>query len=1089
VTRFTEPEDPPSSSSSLWTEADVDARIVQPYLAAIGVQPNEVRAQYTFSVRLGRGMVHNVGNKSVRSGRLDYLILGSDGKPLFVIEEKGPNEELTDDDRDQGISYARLTHPMAPLVLVTNGRESRLYDTITKELLTSADSASLIRGKGCLTADEDMRVRAEALEHFVGYSTENIATFSSLQRENRMRMLRADAGKREGKYLPSAYVPREATRADLDAFLASDATVFALGGRSGLGKTNELCAWAESVGETHVTLFFSGIELFQTLSHTLTDEFNWSFSDSLPLPHICRRLARLADRTGKPVLIIVDAIDEAEVDAFPQELSDLANHLADFGAMIRLVVSAKPDEWERFSTRRGVPTRLQSLTFRPRHGHSGASGTTDALQDGRVSSTVGLFSEAECDNAIRAYTALFGLRGKWPARVRKAARDPFMLRAIAEVAADTGTVPADPGERELVRRYLDKKIERTAEPARARLELVAVARALTAREELRDERHAGELFDADDRARPTSSVSEDAVRQQAELPATAPIANELVNFGLLTRLSDADGRSRLAFSLDRVRDYMLATHAYSLPDLDRIAFRTRSKSCLTGALSAEALRWYLPYASSEQWAGFIDAASEQVQRMVDVYDRIRAHFAPDVRAHIDPRTSGEIGAAFCVDAHHVSVTLALFRRTPNSLPRVCFDESIAGGFESIHARGVVPVRAIANVQTRGGFWFLRAPERYAADHALTALHAVVNEGQLHESTDPGLLAERVVALADAERARLSLSRRTTRHYPSLGDRLFATDLYPVDLKDIRRRVQVELGVQAYVDAHMREREEVERRRLQAAGSRARYFSVASNWTGDDLRAWRAQAGREVDEGKNFGEEVRGEGELKLLASAVEALLEHQDHIARPLVPAPDVRDDRAGSGDEAFEDAYSDTQLARLVALLIERGEAAYERVVSASFSRALAERLALPPRQQRLVLCFRQARDVRWREQWGATITECEFDAVDGAVVPESKLLVIVVDPSRPRIMEPVGGSWAMRRVTTSDGQYLARFRQSYGLSSLVAAYDAPPFTRNTSGSAARHAPLRARVYELAREAVSKLNVEAVLAFASQSPEAHNAP
>jgi hypothetical protein len=44
---------------------------------------------------------------------------------------KGPREELTDDDRGQGISYARLVDPIAPLVLVTNGADRRLYDTIT----------------------------------------------------------------------------------------------------------------------------------------------------------------------------------------------------------------------------------------------------------------------------------------------------------------------------------------------------------------------------------------------------------------------------------------------------------------------------------------------------------------------------------------------------------------------------------------------------------------------------------------------------------------------------------------------------------------------------------------------------------------------------------------------------------------------------------------------------------------------------------------------------------------------------------------------------------------------------------------------
>src|SRR5688572_6951381 len=88
------------------TEADADVRVVYPYLAAIGIQPDQVRAQVTFSLKLGRNMLHNVGGRDVRAGRLDYLIVRADGTPLFVVELKAPNEMLTDDDRDQGISYA-----------------------------------------------------------------------------------------------------------------------------------------------------------------------------------------------------------------------------------------------------------------------------------------------------------------------------------------------------------------------------------------------------------------------------------------------------------------------------------------------------------------------------------------------------------------------------------------------------------------------------------------------------------------------------------------------------------------------------------------------------------------------------------------------------------------------------------------------------------------------------------------------------------------------------------------------------------------------------------------------------------------------
>ena len=80
------------------TEADVDARLVIPYLTSLGIQPDQIRAQRSFTIRLGRAPVDVKRRNSVRGGRLDILVSRSDGRPLFIIEEKGPNEILTDED-------------------------------------------------------------------------------------------------------------------------------------------------------------------------------------------------------------------------------------------------------------------------------------------------------------------------------------------------------------------------------------------------------------------------------------------------------------------------------------------------------------------------------------------------------------------------------------------------------------------------------------------------------------------------------------------------------------------------------------------------------------------------------------------------------------------------------------------------------------------------------------------------------------------------------------------------------------------------------------------------------------------------------
>lgn len=100
-------------------------------------------------------------------------------------------------------------HPIAPLVLVTNGRDCRLYDTYTKELVTDAGAATLVRGGRKPAVDEALRLRAEALEHFIGYSATNVATSSRLQREARMGALRGGDGLHARRYEPDLYLPRD----------------------------------------------------------------------------------------------------------------------------------------------------------------------------------------------------------------------------------------------------------------------------------------------------------------------------------------------------------------------------------------------------------------------------------------------------------------------------------------------------------------------------------------------------------------------------------------------------------------------------------------------------------------------------------------------------------------------------------------------------------------------------------------------------------------------------------------------------------------------------------------------------------------
>ena len=109
------------------TESDLEARIhgtvarVFPWLGS-----GALRHQLRFSMKFGRGNVEVDGRTVSRAeGRLDIFVSDGDA-PLAVLELKREDASLTAADDQQGLSSARMLRPSPPLVIVTNGRETRL---------------------------------------------------------------------------------------------------------------------------------------------------------------------------------------------------------------------------------------------------------------------------------------------------------------------------------------------------------------------------------------------------------------------------------------------------------------------------------------------------------------------------------------------------------------------------------------------------------------------------------------------------------------------------------------------------------------------------------------------------------------------------------------------------------------------------------------------------------------------------------------------------------------------------------------------------------------------------------------------------
>lgn len=94
-----------------------------------------VEHQKSFTIKFGR---HNIlingtqPKKDYALARLDILVT-IDGENAILLELKKEGHKLTNEDKIQGLSYARLLDPIPPITLISNGVDNLIFDSFTKK--------------------------------------------------------------------------------------------------------------------------------------------------------------------------------------------------------------------------------------------------------------------------------------------------------------------------------------------------------------------------------------------------------------------------------------------------------------------------------------------------------------------------------------------------------------------------------------------------------------------------------------------------------------------------------------------------------------------------------------------------------------------------------------------------------------------------------------------------------------------------------------------------------------------------------------------------------------------------------------------
>ena len=292
-------------------EAELESRMAAALSAAFPNIPREqLVEQRRFTVRLGHE-THEFDSAAQweKSGRADVIVFHG-GRPLAVVELKREDLALTHADYKQAQSYANQLTPRPPLVVVTNGRDTHIYDANTGQLWSgeqdAASAVARLLANAAKLAAADMRWATEAL---MGRETGVWVPIVRSATAKLLAEMTDPHGQSDHAFAELLLFPRLSTFAAIKSAQAGT-TVTIVEGAAQSGKSSCLreLALRTRYSEDLAVLMLrgSGPGLFQSLANLFAAELEWNLTAN----DARQWLRRMSTGPAGPALLL--AIDDVE---------------------------------------------------------------------------------------------------------------------------------------------------------------------------------------------------------------------------------------------------------------------------------------------------------------------------------------------------------------------------------------------------------------------------------------------------------------------------------------------------------------------------------------------------------------------------------------------------------------------------------------------------------------------------------------------------------------------------------------------------------------------------------------------------------
>lgn len=306
------------------TEADLESRVDAAIRQAFPSLPaDSIKHQTTFSFKFGGKTITVDGASQGKVGARSDVLIFLNEKPLAVLELKRPDVSLTKEDDQQGLSYARVLFPSPPLVLVSNGKDSRLLETHTGRQWQATDrnekAVEALLTNAAQVAEGEVKQAVSTL-----MNTDPQVWEQGVRQASRATIAQLKGGWGE-RYVPFAEglcLPRKAT-AVVQHLIKNGQRMVIVAGPPTIGKSSVLREFVEADDDAYCTLFIEaddGVSIIQSVADILEEELQWPVSSE----EARRWLKEISKSEGPKLVIVIDGI-AAKFTQLRAEITDLCS--------------------------------------------------------------------------------------------------------------------------------------------------------------------------------------------------------------------------------------------------------------------------------------------------------------------------------------------------------------------------------------------------------------------------------------------------------------------------------------------------------------------------------------------------------------------------------------------------------------------------------------------------------------------------------------------------------------------------------------------------------------------------------------------